>query len=501
MSIRRAGGRVVVARVGLGVLAPSTPADAAGVTTQGWMATEAIDRVTDPDLEALLDAHRDQVRAGGMFPDAGYVAPNTFGEEAHWQRFVVAYADQILARDDCGDLRDPSGPCADMVAHLMGVAAHGMGDEVWDWLFEPYSPDLDEYWTDPAVPLANEGGAEFQMDIVAVGDHGIPRPTIPDLPSIGALLAAFEEAGLDSVTAEQFNLNGLGELVWDLERSWADAYLDDIRAAMPWMSANMVTAPGGVDWAATAIAGYWDVLWGRLLGDQPATSVSITYPAPDQTDVPASGWERTFQPGSARGRGGARNRITAALTFAKPYRAVGGPPVSSELPAGTMTITDRATGSPVPLMTGYPRTVPYGGEAGQHLIDVQPASDLAPCRWYQIEVGVDVPLLDADGEPVIPHTWSFRTDDGAGGTECLAETGTLRGTISSDAGPVSGATVLAYAPDDGLAPTTSATTTDSGSYELTGLTPGAYRLYIAPPTGSGLHPEWSGDATHRGAAT
>ena len=31
--------------------------------------------------------------------------------------------------------------------------------------------------------------------IVAVGDHGIPRPTIPDLPSIGALLAAFEEAG------------------------------------------------------------------------------------------------------------------------------------------------------------------------------------------------------------------------------------------------------------------------------------------------------------------
>src|SRR5690606_27075488 len=113
-------------------------------------------------------------------------------------------------------------------------------------------------------------------------------------------------------------------------------------------------------------------------------------------------------------------------------------------------------GSPVPLMSGYPRTVPYGGDAGQHLIDVQPASDLAPCTWYRIDVGVDVPLLDADGEAVNPHTWSFRTDDGSGGTECEAQTAVLGGTISSDGGPVSGAAVLAYAPDDGLAPTASA---------------------------------------------
>lgn len=505
--LRPVAALLAVILVGSLLLLPAAPADAAGVNTHGWMAVDAIDLVADPDLRALLDAHREQVRAGAIFPDVGYVPGNTFGEEAHWQRFVDAYVDQIRARDDCPDLRDPDGPCAPMIAHLMGVAGHGMGDEVWDWLFEPYSPDLDEYWTHPEVPFANEGGAEAQLDIVAVGHYGLPRPAIPPLPSTAALQAAFAHSGLPGVAASEFDLAGAGtlawgQIVWDASSFWADRFLADVRAAMPWMSDNMVTAPGGVDWAATAIAGYWTSIWGRLLGDQPPTSVSITYPAPGQVDVPATGWERTFQPGSARGRGGARNRITAALSYSRPYRpGASGPAIPQEIPPLTMTITERATGELVPVMAGYPRSVPYNAEAGEHLIDVQPANDLEPCTWYDVAISHHEPLVDGTDRAVLPYWWAFRTDDGVG-SPCPSSTSTLTGTVTGpDGQPVAGAFVLAYAPGDGLLPSDVASTRTDGTYVLPALEPGSYRLAFVPPAGSGLAIQWSGGASGRAQAT
>lgn len=488
----RLGALVALVAVAASLLAP-TPVGAAGVTTHGWMAVEAIDRIDDPELAALLRAHEHQVRAGAMFPDAGYVSPNTFGEEAHWQRFVDAYVDQLLLRDDCGDLADPDGPCADMVAHIMGVAGHGMGDEVWDWLFEPYSPDLDEYYVSPGLATSNEGGAEIQMDVVAIGVHGVPRPQIPDLPDIDTLIAAFDAAGFEGVTASQFALAGLGEAVWDYESQSVAAHLGPIQAAMPWMSANLVTAPGGIEFAATAIAGYWESLWGRMNGAQPTTRVSITHPAPGQDDLPATGWERSFQAGSSRSGGGARNRIVAVLTHARPYVPPGGGPHTVQMEPGTMTITRLDTGAPVPLMAGYPRSVPYNGEAGHHLIDVQPAADLPGCTWFEVAVGVTTPVLDARGVPVTPHTWQFRT-------ECAEPT--LGGRVTDPGGdPVEGALVLAYRTSDGFVATAAAGTTADGSYTLNDLPDGEYALHVVPPPGSDLARAWSGPAATRAGAT
>lgn len=408
----------LLAVTAIGVAGRAPRADAAGITTHGWMAVTAIDQVADPALKALLQAHREQVRAGASFPDVGYIAPNTYGEEAHWQRFVDNYLDRIAARTDCGDITAPNGPCADEIAHAFGVAAHGMGDEVWDWLFEPNSPDRGEYWTDPGVPMANDGGAEAQMDLVAIGRYGVPRPVTPPIPDPAMLVGAFDDSGLSGVTAAQFDLVPGLPILWDVEKNWSTAHLAQVEAAMPWMSANLVTAPGGVDFAATAIAGYWSSLWGRLEGAQPATSVSITYPAPGQRGIPATGWDRAeFLPGSARGRGGAQTRITAVLTSARPYvPGSGGPAVSQELPAGGMTITDVATGAPVALKSGFPRSVPYGNDAGEHVIDVQPAADLDACTTYRVDVGVDSPVLDARGVAIEPYSWTFTTrcaDDAA----------------------------------------------------------------------------------------
>lgn len=423
MTMRR---RMAAALVGLltmtGVVALSTasPAGAAGMTTHAWMAESAIDLVQDPALQALLKANQEQVRAGARFPDGGYGPGNVYGEEAHWQRFFDVHADNIRAKETCGDLTAPTGPCAAQIAHLLGAVGHGAGDEVWDWLFEPNSPDLDEYYLPEDLSAFQDGGGqELVMDLVAIGVHQRPGGTPPALPFPEELLASLEESGQQGTTLQQLETGQqyIG-IVYQAESYWATVHLDGVLENMPWMSENLVTGPGGVDYAARAIAAQWESMWGRLTGDQPATEISVTYPADGQTGIP-TGWVRPngYQPGSAPGRGGARTRIAASVSYALPYRAPGGPGVSDQLPAGAMTLTERDTGTVIPALGGFPRAVPYGADAGEHTIGFQPATDLQPCTWYRVDVTSS--LLDANGEAVVPHAWEFRTAQDAAGTACV----------------------------------------------------------------------------------
>ena len=175
--------------------------------------------------------------------------------------------------------------------------------------------------------------------------------------------------------------------------------------------------------------------------------MSITYPAPGQTGVPATGWDRdSFQPGSDHGRGGARNRIVAVLTSARPYTgASGGIPVSDELPAGSMTITNESTGEQVPLKSSYPRSVPYGSDAGEHVIDTQPADNLTACTWYRVDVSSQTPVLDARGSIVTPYSWQFQT-------EC-DETGST--TTTTLASPTTSTSTTLPAPTTNTTPSSS----------------------------------------------
>ncbi len=412
-------GLVVLGSIGASLLAPGgPPAGAAGMTTHAWMAESAIDLVEDGDLAALLEANVAQVRSGARFPDGGYGPGNVYGEEAHWQRFTDVYAEIIREKETCGDLTAPTGPCAAQIAHLMGIVAHGTGDEVWDWLFEPNSPDLDEYYLpDELSAFQDGGGQELVMDLVAIGVHHRPGGAPPALPNEADLLAAFAASGQQGVTAEQLDFGQQYiDIVYAAESSWVPAHLPGVLRNMPWMSNNMVSGPGGVEYAARAIAGQWDDMWQRLLGEDPTTVVSATYPADQQRRIPATGWERSFAPGSHPDRGGARTRISASLTYALPYRHPGGEPAPEQLPPGSMTLTDVDHDAAVPLMAGYPRVVPYGPDAGTHTVALQPAEDLTPCTWYRVDV--TEALLDADGDGVTPTSWEFRTGTDADGGRC-----------------------------------------------------------------------------------
>lgn len=413
---RRSTPRLVLAAVGGLLVTAAAAAHAAGIVTHAWMGLDAIDHVEAPALRALLDAHRDQVRAGAEFPDGGYwtrtlgTPGGDYGEEAHWQRFIDAYAAQIRDDPTCAPVTDPAGPCAATIAHLMGAAAHGMGDEVWDWLFEPNGPGFDESYLPPDFQaVVGPGGLELQLDIVAIARHGRPVGPTPAIPNPTKIDAAFAAVGRGDIEAAALEV---GDTMLDAERAvetfWAPTHIAPLERAMPWTSANVVDAAGGVAFGAAAVAAYYETLWGTLLGDVPPTRVAATAPFDGQVGVPATGWVGGYSPGSHPGNSGGLTRIAAALSSALPYRPIAGVgSLPSELPAASLRLRDLETGDLVPSAGGYPRIVPYNPEAGEHMIAFQPAGDLAPCRWYQVET--TTALVDARQDPVTPATWRFQT--------------------------------------------------------------------------------------------
>jgi hypothetical protein len=433
---RRLGSLLLVTTLIAGALVSwISAAGAAGIVTHSWMGLDAIANVKQEDLRAILDAHRDQVRAGAEFPDGGYwtrsagVPGGDYGEEAHWQRFVDAYAAQIRNDPACRPLSAPNGPCAATIAHLMGVAAHGMGDEVWDWLFEPNGPGFGEQYLPPELALfAGPGGLELQLDIVAIARHGRPTaPTvaIPDANKIAAAFSAVGRADIDPATFAQ------GEQGLELERGaeafWAPQHIDALERAMPWTSAHVTSAAGGVEWAARAIAGYFDALWGDVVGRPLPTTVSAVAPRDGALNVPATGWSGSYSPGSNDGNRGGLTRIAAALSRALPYHAQAGQgSAPNELPAGSVRLRDLSTWRLVPAAAGYPRIVPYNPEAGEHVVAFQPAGDLVPCRWYRAET--TGALVDSRGQRVLPASWRFRTS----GCQALFPA-PVRGTTVCDA--------------------------------------------------------------------
>jgi hypothetical protein len=414
---RRLGSLLLVTSLIAGALATGAgSAGAAGIVTHAWMGLDAISKVQQADLRSILDAHRDQVRAGAEFPDGGYwtrslgLPGGDYGEEAHWQRFVDAYAAQIRDDPRCRPLGAPDGPCAATIAHLMGVAAHGMGDEVWDWLFEPNGPGFSEEYLPPEfAAVIGPGGLELQLDVVAIMRHGRPTEPTVEIPDVDKIAAAFRAVGRTDIDPATFPHGEQGmEIERSVEALWAPQHIAPLERAMPWTSAHMTSAAGGVQWAARAIAGYFDSLWGDIVGRPRPTTVSATAPRHGAWNVPATGWVGNYSPGSHEGNRGGLTRIAAALTRALPYNAQAGQgSVPSELPAGSLRLRDLRTWRLVPPAPGYPRIVPYNPEAGEHVVAFQPAGDLAPCRWYQAET--TRALVDSRGRSVLPASWRFRT--------------------------------------------------------------------------------------------
>jgi hypothetical protein len=398
------------------VLAVAAPAHGAGVTTHAYMDEAAVAFVSDPKLAALLEANGDALLSGGAFPDGGYASSGfpggNYGEDSHWQRFVDAYVRQIRSRGDCGELTDPAGPCAKVVAHLFGAAGPGLGDELWDWLFEPAMADHGESPTHPVfrhdlpgfaelsgtTPLNLINTSEYVMDIIALVDGGrlAKAGTFP--PPSDDLLAAYRAIRRDDITAPGlFAGHGLITAAQIGERSGLAEEYARVKLTMPWSSAHMFSAPGGVYFNARAIAAYYDAIWHTLLTGQPAPlRVGNVTPVHGSVGVTTDFQPAQTAPGP-RG-GGSAKRILATFSA-----AIDPLTVTPE----TFRLYDEA-GAAVAPMDGWPRMGPYGPGDGEHTMMFYPAEDLAPCAHYTAEVTRGV--RDWFGQRLKhPLRWAFAT--------------------------------------------------------------------------------------------
>jgi hypothetical protein len=410
--------------VGAAMLLVSAPgALAAGETTHAFMSEEAIESLPAGPLRSLLAAHRIEVMSGAGYPDTGYWVENgtipvrgdelrhsdDFGEESHWERFINAYVDHIRQKD-CGDLASPVGPCAPVIAHMMGSAAHGMGDEVWDWLFEPRVTDHGEdagrnFFAEGRPAHAADGNPldeasssiEYAMDEVAITEHMrwlLPGTTAPPVDD---LVEVYARRGL-TVTPEHIVAgHAVSNAAMSLERAVAPEESPRVQEDMPWSSSHFVTAPGGVEFSADAIAGYYEALWRKLTEPgHPAPRTVAVYPEPGADDVPARWLPARTAPGPATGGGDLR--IWAALGNAVDPASVT-PETFKLLGPG---------GAPMPPLQGFPRPGPWGADGGTHSILFYPGADLEPCTRYTAVITTG--LRDLDGAALEgERRWSFRT--------------------------------------------------------------------------------------------
>jgi hypothetical protein len=404
---------VLLGLVGLCLL-PSA-AGASGVTTHAFMADKGRATVRTGELRELLGAHRDALLSGAAYPDGGYAVSaypgGDYGEVTHWEKFVDAYAEVLRADPACAPLLEADGPCAADVAHLMGTAAHGIGDEMWDWMFEPQAADNGETPTHPffasGLPGAAELGAtpvggfansiEYAMDLIAIVDHLRASALPAYLPSTDRLLAAYAKIGRDDVTRDGI-LAGHTVIhgAMAAERAAVAADYLRVKQTMPKTAARMYDDSGGVVDVARAAAHYYEALWQKLGGKVPALRVSAIHPERGEQGVPWEWLGRSVSPGPRDGF--AENRIIAVMNNAVDL------PFSSE----SIRIEDTVTGEEVPQREGYPRPGPYHATDGTHSVMAVPALNLVPCRWYRVVV--TPALRDLAGSTLTkPYRWRFQT--------------------------------------------------------------------------------------------
>jgi hypothetical protein len=343
------------------LFAGSSLAWANGQTSHVWISQDALSYVPEGELRDLLvrDDLRVMLLNGTMFPDGGYAVGDPYGETAHWEPFQTAYADWIRATYE-----PPwTDEAAQHIAFLMGMASHGMADQVYDSLYMERAKDYDASsdWAnasmDEATDVAFAAGG---------GAQEVPEMWVPTVE----LAALFAEASqpVDPELLEDAQLL-LGVAIYFVgSASQQPDTVADYEEAFPWATTHQydVGVPGTPRFEAEVIARYWGVIWERLHGRSGLEpSILATVPADGgyglaiEADSPESRVSIVF----------ARGLAADALSFA------------------SFVVTD-ADGADVPVEIDL-----FYGEAS-HVVHVSPVGGWADHADYTLTVRPGVTTFD-----------------------------------------------------------------------------------------------------------
>jgi len=255
----------------IALLLSATVAFGCGQTTHIWTAIHAVDHLPAGSLkDALTDpAGRRALISGTMFPDGGYspLVGHPYGETAHWEPFQDRYLTWVQD-NQLGDVQHE--------AFLYGLAAHGMGDQLFDAMY---------------LYRGDEGQPDEDTDIIMASLWGGHAPNEHFVP-YDALVPLFADAGID-VDADTLR-SGMSSLDFAVYYVGAAAENDErvaqAREDYPWTTSHLEdqSIPGAPACIGKTLALYWLVLEQRLLGASPPL-VLTTFPEDQGYSHPTQG--------------------------------------------------------------------------------------------------------------------------------------------------------------------------------------------------------------------
>lgn len=261
------------------------PVWAGGMSLHMFQSDKAFKQIEEPELKTLLTTYKEAWISGTQYPDAGYSPgfigqpSHIWGEASHWAPFIMEYA--ALVKEQCQGRYTTDPDCGKLTAHLLGAAAHGMQDQVFDALFVPKVNEVDH---------KGQETTDTGLDMVLLVEHNrkafVPKHWYTPVEQLEEVYRRMgftqEQANADQIrfTSKLSAAGNVGERIAAPLLYW------HYKAMMPWASRNYMRYPGGVEFGGKVTANLWRYLW-RLLNDQPQPPMpAVTVlPAPGATNV------------------------------------------------------------------------------------------------------------------------------------------------------------------------------------------------------------------------
>jgi hypothetical protein len=349
----------------------------AHVHVTGW----AIEALPEGELRDFMedDDIRNAAHFGAAFTDSGYWPQsgelkekgNAYSEHMHWEPFVEEFIHWIRVNDPppWSSLESKK-----RVAFLLGLASHGLQDEIFDSLFLFQVEQHDGAGQDEADP-ASDG---------ALAHAGMMRFMPTEYIPFDALLEIFQNTGI-KVEAEDIQdcVNIMNFLYLNAEtgQEVALSMYDEYHEQLPWSFAHFFdpNIPGSVGSEIQPTAAHIQAVWKRLHDTfEPDDTFVHAYPAANGTLL-----------------GTNHESVDSWITF---IFGMG----TKILGPASATLTDDA-GVDVPLRTKGSR---WGADYGR-LHRYMPQEDLEPGAWYNLTVPAGMELMDG-GKTTQPIEFRFR---------------------------------------------------------------------------------------------
>lgn len=354
-----------------------------GLTTHVTISEYAIDELVDDDAAApeLTDIlSRDDlwwiVQNGTQFPDGGYAMGEAYSETAHWEPFQDRYLEWIRAEYG-GDYS--SVAAQEHVAFLMGLASHGMGDQVFDSLYmqRAYVYDAASDWANLSMDTSTDVAISAITGGQTVQETWIPYDQmVPLMADAGIAVDAETLSDGQDLThiAISFGIAGAGSASMQAQHAtdfpWAYEHILDIGVA------------GSPQWEARVVAKYWQVRWARLHGENEAIEpVIYTFPQ-------GGGFDHETDP--------ARVESRVTLVFSRGL-------VSDLVIPDFFTVTD-ADGNNYPVLPW----VFYG--YGSHAVHLSSETGWPDDTDFVVTASAGVPYIDGTYSETA-HSFTFSTKD------------------------------------------------------------------------------------------